>query len=130
MKKIIIIGFVVALVATGLLLWLHFKHPSDAKFSRQIIGSWKVWNTSHTNTLTVLTDGSFSYSRAATNSDYDFVYVGAWQIRGGRMMMTVTNINGHPSSPISNFFNSKIIYLGDHELIVTRDSQHTNSFER
>jgi len=69
MKKIIIIGFVVALVAASLLLWQHSKHPSDAKLARQIAGAWtedtfnpKTFSLTdpvvYTNTISP--DGSFS----------------------------------------------------------------------
>ena len=71
MKKFTIIGFSVALIATILLLWQHFKRPSDDSLARQISGSWtrdlhKTQISSladqviYTNIFS--SDGSFSYS--------------------------------------------------------------------
>ena len=114
MKKIIIIGFVVALVAASVLLWQHSKHPSDAKLARQITGAWtkdtynpKTFSLTdpvvYTNTISP--DGSFSYIWGHRSALVTFQ--GTWLVKEGELVMTFTNSFGtgsHQAAPVVGKF--------------------------
>jgi hypothetical protein len=88
-KKIVIIGFVVALVVASALLWQHSKHSSDVKLGRQITGAWKHGEL-FSQTLSL--DGSFSSSIGHSNA---FVtYQGTWLVKDQALVLTITNAHG------------------------------------
>jgi hypothetical protein len=117
------------ILALSLLLTACSRH--DAEFTKQIPGTWKQELSSFTNTLTIVPDGSFSFSRTIlTNNDFDFTNTGTWVIRGGRIVMTATNqIGAHPL-PLGAFFKAEIVHLDDHTWVFKMDDGHTNSFIR
>src|SRR5665213_1309389 len=100
------------ILALSLLLTACSRH--DAEFIKQIPGTWKQELRSYTNTLTIVPDGSFSFSRILTNSDFDFTNTGTWLIRGGRIVMTATSQSGAHPLPLGDFFKAEIVYLDDH----------------
>jgi hypothetical protein len=69
------------ILALSLLLTACSRH--DAEFTKQIPGTWKQELRSYTNTLTIVSDGSFAFSRFTTNADTTFTNTGTWLIRDG-----------------------------------------------
>ncbi|HAO79232.1 MAG TPA: hypothetical protein DCQ92_09695 [Verrucomicrobia subdivision 3 bacterium] len=114
MKKFAIIGFVVALLVASLLLWQHFKHPSDAKLARQISGTW---THGELFSQTISPDGSFSTSIGHSNALV--TYQGTWLVKDQALVMTITNAQGTGShragSPVGSVDSSKIIHVDDHQ---------------
>jgi hypothetical protein len=140
MKKFIIIGFVVALVAASGLLWQHSKHPSDAKLARQVTGAWtkdtfnpKTFSLTdpviYTNTISP--DGSFSYSFGHTSALVTFQ--GTWLVKDGELVMTFTNSYGtgnHAAAPVAGKVDRcKIIHLDEHQFVYMTGG-HTNILTR
>jgi len=117
------------ILALSLLLTACSRH--DTEFTKQIPGIWKQELSTYTNTLTIVPDGSFSFSRIILNkSDFDFTNTGTWLIRGGRIVMTATNQSGAHPLPLGDFFKAEIVHLDDHTWVFKMDDGHTNSFTR
>src|ERR1022692_4147190 len=83
MRKFAIIGFAVELLVTSLLLWQHFKHPSDAKLTQAVSGSWIKGST----VLVMAHDGSFSESFQFPKGT--LTLAGTWQIKDGILICHV-----------------------------------------
>jgi hypothetical protein len=116
------------ILALSLLLTACSRH--DAEFTKQIPGTWKQELRTYTNTLTIVPNGSFSFSRFTTNDQDTFTNTGTWRIRGGGIVMTATKqIGAHPL-PLGDFFKAKIIHLDDHLWVFKMDDGITNSFIR
>jgi hypothetical protein len=116
------------ILALSLLLMACSRH--DAEFAKQISGTWKQELRSYTNTLTVVPDGSFIFSRYTTNADTTFTNTGTWLIRDGGIVLTATaQIGAHPL-PLGDLFKAKIIHLDDHTWVFKMDDGLTNSFIR
>ena len=134
-KKFIIIGFVVALVVGSVLLWQHFKRPSDAKLAQQITGTWTSapfsWTEGPLFSRTISSDGSFSTSIGHSNALV--TYQGIWLVKDQALVMTVTNARGTgnhtPGSPVGSVNSNKIIHVDTHEVIYEADG-HTNTLYR
>jgi len=118
-------------IILALSLFLTACSHHDSEFTKQIPGIWKQELSTYTNTLTIVPDGSFSFSRIIlTNNDFDFTNTGTWLIRGNRIVMTATNqIGAHPL-PLGDFFKAEIVHLDDHAWIFKMDNGSTNSFIR
>ena len=121
------------ILALSLLLTACSRH--DAEFTKQIPGVWRQevhpkLPGSYTNTLTIVPDGTFAYSRFTTKADTTFTNAGTWLIRGGRIVLTATTRSGtHPLS-LGELFKAEIVYLDDHTWVFKMDDGHTNSFIR
>jgi hypothetical protein len=128
MKKIIIIGFVVALVVASVLLWQHSKHPSDAKLARQITGAWtkdtsKMKAFSLTDPLiytrTFSTDGSYSFIWGHQSALVTFL--GTWLVKDGELVVTFTSSHGtgsHQAASVAGQVDHcKIVHVDEHQLI-------------
>jgi len=112
MKKFIIIGFAVALLVTSLLLWQHFKHPSDAKLTQTVSGSWTKGST----VLVMAHDGSFSESFHFPKGT--LTLAGTWQIKDGILIWTTTNVIGpEPHMKVGTVDRSKIVSVDAHRLV-------------
>jgi len=108
MKKFIIIGFIVALAAASVLLWQHFKHPSDASIRRQLVGTWMPTSS---NTVTVRSDGS--YKDVHTNGTIE----GTWRVDGGVWTLTITNISGtFAGVRVGQVSSFEVVQISKHEL--------------
>ena len=135
LKKFIIIGFVIALVVASVLLWQHFKHTSDTKLARQIIGTWTRGSLSWTHgplfSRTISPDGSFSTSIGHSNALV--TYQGTWLVKDQALVMTVTNTHGTGSheagSPVGSVNSDKIIHVDDHQFIYEAGG-HTYTLNR
>jgi hypothetical protein len=114
------------ILALSLLLAACSRHNTG--FTKQIPGIWKQVVMSCTNTLTIVPDGSFSFSRTLASSDMDFTNIGTWLIRNGRIVLTATNQNGAHPLPLGDFFKAEIVHLDEHELDFKMDYGETNSF--
>jgi len=117
-----------AILALGLLLAACSRR--DAEFTKQIPGAWKQELSTYTNTLTIVPDGTFTYSRYTTQSNTTFTNTGTWRISGGGIVMIATNKVGAHPLPLGDFFKAKIVHLDDHEWIFEMDNRITNSFRR
>ena len=127
-KKFIIIGFVVALVVAGALLWQHSKHPSDAKLARQIAGVWTI-HIVNPKTLpltdpfiyiyTISPDGSFSCVLGHRNEPVTFQ--GTWLVKDGEYIITYTNSFGtgaYQAAPVAGKVDRhKIVHVDEHQFI-------------
>ena len=117
-------------VLLALSLFLTACSHHDAEFTKQIPGVWKQELRSSTNTLTIVPDGSFAFSRFTTNADTTFTNAGTWMIRDGGIVLTATTRSGaHPLS-LGVLFKADIIHLDDHTWVFKMDDGHTNSFIR
>jgi hypothetical protein len=116
------------ILALRLLFTACSRH--DTEFTKKIPGTWKQESRSYTNTLTIVPDGSFSFSRILTNSDFDFTNTGTWLIRGGHIVLTATSQSGVHPLPLGDFFKAKIVHLDDRTWAFKMDDGHTNSFIR
>ena len=128
MKKLIIIGFAVALLVPSLLLWQHFKHPSDSKLTQQIAGTW---TRGEFFSQTYSPDGSFSTSIGHSNGLV--TYQGTWLVKDQALIKTITNAQGTGShragEPVGSVDSSKIIHLDDHQFAFVADG-HTMTLTR
>ena len=83
----------------------------DAKFSKQIVGTWK----SEGDTQIFNSDGSFFFRTLSSGHTND--YAGAWQIGGGIMTVTTTNASGpNPEVQVGDIVHFKIIAVDTHHL--------------
>ena|ERR1017187_3622344 len=116
-----VISRIVRFTATFLLLSLLLTACGrrDAKFARQIAGTW---TNESSVTMTFTPDGNFStlwLSPRRTN-----IFEGTWQIRDGIVIFTTTNASGtEPHAPVSDVGRAKIIHVDDHQLVYTSDEQ-------
>ena len=128
MKKLAIVGFIVALAIAGVFLWQHYRHPSDAKLGRQITGTW---TRGELYSETVSPDGSFSTSIGHSNALV--TYQGTWLVKDQALVMTVTNAQGTGShgayTPVGSVDSSKIIHVDDHQFIFEVEG-HTMTLTR
>jgi len=124
MKKFIVLVFILALVVASVLFWQHFKHPSDARLSRQIIGPW---TDGHYATLTFAPDSSFSSSFGRPSNRVTFI--GTWHLKEGILIMTATNSSGASAGPVGHVDQAKVIYL-DAERLVYKIGEQTISYNR
>ena len=119
-----------ATIILSLSLLLTACSHHDAEFTKQILGTWKQELRSYTNTLTVVPDGSFSFSRYTTNADDTFTNTGTWLIRDGGIVLTATGQVGAHPLPLGDFFKAEIVHLDQHTWVFKMDDGHTNSFIR
>jgi hypothetical protein len=128
MKKFIIIGIVVALVAATVLIWQHSKHPSDAKLTRRIAGAWtkdtsKMKAFSLTDPLvytrTFSSDGSYSFIWGHQSALVTFL--GTWLVKDGELVVTFTSSHGmgsHQAAPVTGLVDHyKIVHVDEHQFI-------------
>jgi hypothetical protein len=140
MKKFIIIGFVVAVVAVGVLLWQHSKYPSDAELARQIAGAWTIdtfnpktfsWTDPVVYTNTISPDGSFSCVLGHRSALVTFQ--GTWLVKDGEFVITYTNSYGtgdHQAEPVAGKVDHhKIIHVDEHQFIYMA-GERTNTLTR
>jgi hypothetical protein len=124
MKKLVVLGFVIALAVVCLLFWQHFKHPSDAMLSRQIAGPW---TDGHYAKMTFVPDGSFSSTFGRPSNRVAFI--GIWHIKEGVLIMTTTNSSGASAGPVGHVDQAKVIYLDAHRLVY-KIGEQTISYNR
>jgi hypothetical protein len=128
MKKFIITGFVVALVAVSVLLWQHFKHPSDATLARQITGAWTT-DTSKMKAFS-LTDPLVYTRTYSPDGSYLFIwghqsalvtFQGTWLVKDGELVVTFTSSHGtgsHQAAPVAGKVDRcKIVHVDKHQFI-------------
>ena len=102
----------------------------DAEFTKALPGTWKQELNTFTDTLAILPDGTFSFSRLATNADTTFTNTGTWQIRGGKFILTATNRFGTHALPLGDIFKGDIIHLDEHMWVFETEGGLRNSFRR
>jgi hypothetical protein len=127
MKKFTIIGFAVALLVTSLLLWQHFKHPSDAKLTQAVSGSWL---RGISTVMVMAPDGSFSESFHFPKGT--LTLADTWQIKDGFLIWTTTNVIGpEPHVAVGTVDRSKIVSIDAHRLVYEgHDQGQTISLNR
>ena len=116
------------ILALSLLLTACSRH--DAEFTKQIPGTWNNTMTIGSNTLTIVPDGSFSYSRLAANQQHSWTNTGTWRITEGVVVMTATNRAGKESWALGDFLKLRIIHLDDQLWTYEMDGGATNSMSR
>ena len=86
----------------------------DAKFGKQIVGTWK----SEGDTIAFNSDGSFLARTLSSGHTND--YAGTWQISGGIMTVSPTNTSGpDPEVQVGDIEHFKIVHLDAHHLSYT-----------
>jgi hypothetical protein len=103
---------------------------NDADFAKRIPGTWKQEMRTYTNTLTIVSDGTFAYSRITTNIQSTFTNTGIWRIRGGSIVLTATNRIGEHPLPLGELFKAKIVRLDDRQWEFDMHAGQTGKFER
>jgi hypothetical protein len=100
----------------------------DAKLTKEIPGTWKHDGVStgssqdtYASTMTISRDGTFSYFRLWNEKPLTNTYAGTWQVKGGFMLLTLTNRSGPHPLPRNAVIKSKIIRLDDHEFVDEAD---------
>jgi hypothetical protein len=101
----------------------------DAKLTKKIPGVWKHDGTStggtgtFTSTMTISSDGTFSYFRVWNEKPLTNTFAGTWKIRGGVIFMTLTNRSGpNPNIPAGVApMQSRIVRLDDHQMVEEMD---------
>jgi SET domain-containing protein len=115
MKKLTIIGILVALVIVGGWLWLHFKYPSDSQIQHRIIGTW-IMNAAGTKTLEYKTDGHYILiSPKRTNE-------GTWKVEDGFI------ITGSTNTEDGEMYRDKIVSIDNSVMVMRHDSQQSTNF--
>jgi hypothetical protein len=128
------------LIITTLSLLLIGCSEQDINFSHQIAGTWTrqtsfnmrtfSWTNPVTFTATFSSGGSFTESLG--HRDSLVTYQGAWLVKEGELVMTVTNAQGtgnHQAGPVGSVDRGRIIRVDEHELIYETDG-HTNVWSR
>jgi len=82
--------FLAALILLGA---LHASHGSDESISKQVVGTWQRADGSPPR-LSISADGSFLSSVVSTNHTNVLTFGGAWHVRDGELLMTLTNVSG------------------------------------
>ena len=115
MKKVIIIGLAVVIVAVIALLWTRSKHPSDQQIQRELAGTWYFsWTNmgrSLTTTNVIAPDGRFVSEVSGFADGKTIRNEGTFIVRDGIVIATVTNESGPHS------MQWHIIRLDSHELV-------------
>ena len=105
-------------IVIGLSLLVTGCSRQDAKFTKQIVGTWK----SEPDTQVFNSDGSFLFRTLSSGHTND--YAGTWQIRGGIMSVTPTNTSGpDPEVQVGDIVHFKIIRVDAHHLSYTVSGQ-------
>jgi len=102
----------------------------DADFTKRIPGTWRQEMRAYTNTLIIVSNGTFAYSRITTNIQTAFTNMGTWRIRGGSIVLTATNRIGEHPLPLGELFKAKIARLDDQQWEFDMDTGQTGKFER
>jgi hypothetical protein len=122
MKKSIIIGLgIVLLFVISVLVWHHYRPPSDAEIHQTIIGTWR--NPKGFGQMTFDSDGSFSSSWKAGSRTNTFE--GTWLVKDGELTATVTN-RGATTVYDSR---SKIIQV-DKNILISVEVEHEHQTNR
>jgi hypothetical protein len=99
----------------------------DSKLTKELPGNWKHDGTStqgtdtFTSTLTIKPDGTFSFFRLWNERPITNTFSGTWQVKGGFMLLTLTNRSGPHPLPRNVVIKSKIIRLDDQEFVDEAD---------
>jgi len=117
-------------IILALSLLLTACRRNDAEFTKQIPGVWKEELKTYTNVLTIVADGSFSYSRITANPDTTFTNTGTWWIRGGRIVLTATTRSGAHALPLGDIIKTEINHLDDHNWMIETDDEIGDRFTR
>lgn len=140
------VGRIMAGLGLPLIIWCAVMAPSAYQFQRQfnkrsrdaglqetIVGTWRTTDASKQDSgeIIILEDGSFR-SRWRPNPTNEWSYAGAWDIKDGFLICTITNsiVTGAKSSePIGAVDRFKITQL-DNAHLTFSNGDYTNSFDR
>ena len=118
----------ISMLALSFLLIGCGRH--DVDFTKRIPGTWKQEMRAYTNTLTIVPDGTFAYSRITTNIQSTFTNTGIWRIREGSIVLTATNRIGEHPLPLGELFKAEIVRLDDQQWEFEMHPGQTGKFER
>ena len=113
MKKIIPIGFAIALLGVAALFsWQHFKHAKDARIFKNLPGTW----TMSIGSVTVQPGGSYVllYTESPTSV---VTNEGNLEVRDGFLIDTVTR-SSRTNTRVPYVKRARIIQADDRELII------------
>jgi hypothetical protein len=103
----------------------------DAKLTKEIPGAWqREGKSAHGTdtcaiTMTILSNGTFSYSRVWNEHPFTNTFAGTWRIEGGFLLLTLTNRSGpNPNIPAGvTPIKSRIVHLDKDQLIEEIDGK-------
>ena len=121
MKKLTIIGFIVALAIAGVFLSHHFKHLRDTKVRPMLPGTWaEVWGDGkHPNiiaTNVVGVDGRYLRHMIHLKTHRIIDVEGVYQISNGVLINTVTK-NSEPEIPAPATYHGLITSSSSNEIV-------------
>ena len=122
MKKLTIIGLLVAVVAVCLLLhWQHVKSVArfDSDFRQQLAGVWLRQEADMRCTNTVAADGSFVELSWFSHPDRTNTYqrTGTWLVKDGKIIETVKS-DTNPTARTPRTITGRIIRADAREFAV------------
>jgi hypothetical protein len=106
-----------------MLLWLHFKHPSDNQIRRKLLGSWKIGQ----DTTERKPDGSYvrkfwlSVRDDPTLGGKELIEEGTWKYEDGYIITTMTNEPWRDARP--NVLRAKVVSLNDHKMVLRQERE-------
>jgi hypothetical protein len=122
MKKVIAIGFAVVFAVVIVLVWLHFKHPSEQQIQPEFVGTWtshsQMGTRTNTSTLVCAPDGSYSRRWTATvaGKTSGGTEDGTWQVKDGFLIITMTSNDVDMQIPPPS--TNRIIRIDSQELVL------------
>ena len=115
MKKIVAIGFTVALlVIVALLSWHYFKHSRDTKISRILTGTW---HADDLGSFTVRSDGGYVWQITNLTTGRAVTIEGTFQVRDGVLINTVTK-SSRTNTHVPYVSHSQIVRANDYEMVI------------
>jgi hypothetical protein len=114
MKKIIPIGFIIALVGLAAFFsWQHFKHAKDARIFKNLPGTW----TTSFGSLSVQPGGSYVLQFTVSPDIGVVTNEGTFQVRDGFLIDTVTR-TCRTNAQVPYVNRKRIIQADDREMII------------
>src|SRR5215469_18482705 len=94
MKRVFIIGFLVALAMSGVLLVQHFKYPGDGRVRKMLAGTWAVsWGDVAHSTNVVSADGTYECRITDPPGGRIIELEGTLRVEDGFLIDTMTRNN-------------------------------------
>ncbi len=109
-----------------LLLFGCSRPPSDAKIERLLVGTWRM-DQEPSKTVQNKADGSYTLLLARGGSNV--VVMGAWQVKGGFVIATMTNAPSWygPQDPVARHRaeSNKVVSIDDHKAVFLSSQDST-----
>ena len=118
MKRVFIIGFLVALAMAGALLVRHFKYPGDGRVRHVLAGTWAVsWGDLAHSTNIVRADGTYQCRIADPLSGRSIELEGTLRVEDGFLIDTMT-VNSLPNVHLPKMNRGRIMRADANEMVV------------